>query len=241
MTNRSSRLRWPRSLLATSLLGVATLALGMDAKLGPTEIGQAVKAGTAMVSPRNGYIAKPYVLHEYNSGVRIDPASPIVDALTIGTPYERVRYYSYLEAYQGKSVAQGGAAKVAQANADRLTILAFTHSPVSVQAEQEAWQQTYVKHGNDQEVQRTYLDDFKPATLTVNGRIFTSTVKIDGPYQDAFTVQGKPDFRYLGVISYVFDLTPLVHNGQVAGVGELRFKDPTGKVYAQRIDLARYR
>ena len=111
-----------------------------------------------------------------------------------------------------------------------------------MQAELEAWQQTYVKHqGNDQEVQRTYLDDFKPATLTVNGQTLTSDVTIDGPYQDAFSTQGKPDFRYIGVIHFEFDLSPVIRDGKVTGTGELRFKDPTGRAYVQRIDLALYR
>ena len=241
MTSQSVGTRRGRALAATALFSAVGMSIGIDATLSPVAVRQAVQAGMTMRSPRNGYIWAPYVLHEYTNGIRIDPKTPLVDAVTVATPYERVRYNSYLAAFQGKSLSTAEAAQVARSSANHLTILLYTHSPISVQAELEAWQQTYVKHGNDQEVQRTYLDDFKPATLTVNGHTFTSTLKIEGPYQDSFSTQGKPEFRYLGVISYVFNLSPLVHNGRVTGVGELRFKDPTGRSYAQRIDLANYR
>lgn len=233
--------RWRHALLATALLAAAGRGVGVDVQLSPAEIQQAVRAGTAMVSPRNGYIARPYVLHEYNTGIRIKPNSPLIDALTVATPYERVRYYSYLEAYQGNKVSLSGARKVAQQNANHLTVLAFAHSPVSVQAELEAWQQVYVKHEGQQPVQRTFLDDFKPATLSLGGRTLTSRIVIEGPYQDAFSTEGNPEFRYLGVVHFEFDLSPLAHGGQVEGVGVLRFKDPKGRAYVERINLAQYR
>ena len=109
MTGRLMHLCWSRILLLTAGLCATGTSLSMDAVLSPAEIQQAVQSGKSMVSPNNGYIAKPYVLHEYNSGIRIDPDSPVVDALTVATPYERVRYYSYLEAYQSKPVSQSAA------------------------------------------------------------------------------------------------------------------------------------
>ena len=144
MTAGKRPLKQPQVLLLALACASGGVASGMDAVLNPSQLRQAVHAGSSMVGPTNGYVADPYVLHEYTNGIRIDPTSPLVDALTIGTPYERVRYYSYLEAYQRKPVIQANARKVEQQNANRLTIIAFTHSPVSVDEELEAWQQTYV-------------------------------------------------------------------------------------------------
>lgn len=230
-----------RTLLTTALFLAGSVALGLNGTPTPAEVRQAVQDGKAMVSPMNGYVATPYVLHEYTNGIRIDPSSPLVDALTVGTPLERVRYYSYLEAYQKKPVTQENALKVAKENANRLTILAFTHSPVSVEAELEAWQETYVTHESGRKVQRTYLDDFKPATLTVGGQTFTSGINIQGPFQDAFSVKGSPEFRYLGVVYYTFDLSPLAKSGRITGMADLRFQDPSGRTYTQRINLTAYR
>ncbi|WP_027483516.1 hypothetical protein [Deinococcus pimensis] len=228
--------------LASTLLGTASTSRGVQAVLSDAQIRQAMEAGRAMVSPQNGYLYPPYVLKEYTSGLRIDPNTPIVDAVTVGTPFERVRYDSYLVAYQRKPVQFATAQQVARANANRLTFVLYTHSPYSVEQELEAWQQAYVQHApGEAKVQRTYLDDFKPATLTVNGQTFTSRVRINGPFQDAFSIKGKPEFRYLGVIFHEFDLTPLVRAGQLTGMADLRFKDATGRTYAERVDLARYR
>lgn len=235
------RTQWLRGLIAATLCAVSGRGLGLDAMLSSAEVQQAVRSGQSMVSPLNGYMAAPYVLHEYTNGIRIDPTSPLVDALTIGTPYERVRYYSYLEAFQKKPVRLGNAAKVGRDNAGRLTIIAFTHSPDTVQAELEAWQQTYVKHGDERKVQRTYLDDFKPATLTAGGRTFTSKITIQGPFQDSFTTKGSPEFRYIGVVYFQFDLSSLARQGKISGVADLKFSDPKGRTYTQRIDLAHYR
>ena len=242
MTVEKQRVKRSHALLLALACAFGGTALGMNAVLSSAELRQAMHAGSSMVSPTNGYMANPYVLHEYTNGIRIDPTSPLVDALTIGTPYERVRYYSYLEAYQKKPVLQAGAKKIEQQNANRLTIIAFTHSPVSVDAELEAWQQTYVTHDNKSKpVQRTYLDDFKPATLTLDGKNVTSTITIQGPFQDAFSVKGSPEFRYLGVIYYQFDLSAFAKAGRITGVAQLQFKDPKGRSYTQQIDLSRYR
>jgi len=240
MTLGTRTLRHLQALLVLAGASGGT-AFAMDAALNASQLRQAIRAGTSMVSPTNGYIAGSYVLHEYTNGIRIDPTSPLVDALTIGTPYERVRYYSYLEGFQKKPVVQANARKVARENANRLTIITFTHSPDSVEAELEAWQQTYVKHGADKPVQRTYLDDFKPAILTLNGKSVTSTINIQGPFQDSFSVKGNPDFRYIGVIYFQFDLSAFVKAGRVTGMAQLQFKDPKGRNYTQQIDLSRYR
>ena len=75
----------------------------------------------------------------------------------------------------------------------------------------------------------------------MNGKSVTSTITIQGPFQDSFSVKGNPEFRYLGVIYYQFDLSAFAHAAQISGVAQLQFRDPKGRSYTQQIDLSRYR
>jgi hypothetical protein len=223
------------------LLTLLSSSQSVQTNLTSATVLEAIQAGRAMYGPRNGYLWGPYLLREYNSGVRITSTSSLVDAVAVGTAFERIRYNSYLERFEGSALSTAEAMQIAQQNKNRLSVMLFTHSPYSVEAELEAWQQTYVAREDGRKVQRTYLDDFKPATLTVGGRTFTSKVQVEGPFQDAFSTEDKPEFRYLGVIHHQFDLTPLARSGSITGVGELRFKDTSGRNYTERIDLSRYR
>ena len=86
--------------------------------------------------------------------------------------------------------------------------------------------------------EHSYLDLYQPATLTVAGKTLTAKPEIDGPYGDQFTLPaGTPQFRYLGVVHYTFDLTGLPTSGSVT----LNFKDSGGKAYTQKADLSQLR
>lgn len=203
----------------------------LDARL----VDQAAQEGRALLSRESGYMLGPYLLASFNEGVRLQENSPEVDGIVVHTPYERVRYETYVAAYQGKTT---DAAAVARRVSNRLTFQVYTHSPQSIEEELEQWQKAYGDTASPSGRERSYLDLYKGATLTVNGRTLQARADVDGPYRDQFTLPtGAGDFRFLGVVSYTFDLSGVGN----ASRATLRFTDSRGKAYTQDVDLSRLR
>lgn len=228
------------------LLWCLSLALAVQPNLTPQELQRAIRDGTAMNTPSNGYILKDYLLKEYNSGISLTPGAGEVDAVVVATPYERVRYYSYLEALQQRPMTPAKARSVLAQYRGKVTFVVFAHSPYTVDAEVEQFQRAYgnssIKDEEGKTRQRSFLDNYKTATLQVGSKTYTARPSIDGPYTDIFSIQGsRPESRYLGLISYSFDLSRLAVGGKIGGKGVLRFKDSLGKTqYTLDVDLSRY-
>ena len=235
------------TLLVLTALGLSLgPALAFQPVLSTEEVQKALKEGSAMNTPRNGYILSDYLLKEYNDGLSLKPGDGEVDAIIVATPYERVRYFGYLESIQRKPVTDAALNAVVDRYKNKLTFVVFTHSPYTVDQEVEQWTKAYgsgkITDEEGHTRQRSYLDEYKEATLEVGGKTYTAKPSVDGPYTDIFSIQGsRPQSRFLGLIHYSFDLSDLAVSGKVSGTGRLSFKDSQGKtVYSETVDLGKY-
>ncbi|AWN22661.1 hypothetical protein DKM44_04945 [Deinococcus irradiatisoli] len=232
-----------KTLKRVALIGAGLLtssALALTPVLTPDLTAQAVKEGDTMSRDTGVYTWGPYLIKTYTEDVRLQPDSPEVDGIALGTPYERLRYESFIQTFQDRPLTTAQSAQFAQKWNNKISFLLYTHSPGPVSQEEELWQQAY-NQGQATETkgrEHSYLDLYQPATLTVGGKTLTAKPEIDGPYGDQFTLPaGTPEFRYLGVVHYTFDLTGLPTNGTVT----LNFKDSTGKTYNQQANLSQLR
>ena len=221
-------------LTVAALSGCAAFAVNFD--LSPKEARRAVAEGVNMVSPKNGYKLGDYVVHEYISDVRLKPDDPEVNAITLSTPYETLRNQGYYAEYQKKTLGESRINKLLAETKDKLTFDVYAHSPNTVQEELEQFQQAYQgseEQSSEPRRQRSFLDQFSAATLTVGKKTLTAQTEVQGPYQDQFsTVGGKPEFRFIGVLHYTFDLSGMDVSGQM---GTLNFKDSSGQTYQEKV------
>ena len=226
------------ALLCVGMLTGSALAL--SPVLTPALTEQAVKEGDTMSRETGVYTWGPYLLKTFTEDIRLTAESPEVDGIALGTPYERVRYESFLQTFQDRPLTPAQSTQLAKKWDNKISFLLYTHSPGPVSAEEELWQQAYTR-GNATETkgrEHSYLDLYQSATLTVGGKTLTAKPEIDGPYGDQFTLPaGTPEFRYLGVVHYTFDLSGLPSTGTV----RLNFKDSSGKAYTQQADLSQLR
>jgi hypothetical protein len=224
--------------LAAFVLTVACSGPGvaLTSSLSVEQINQATQEGDTMYHRLGAYDWGNYLLKTYTDDVILAVNSPEVDGIAIGTPYERVRYESFLDSFQDMPLTLDNATVLADTLKNKVTFLIYTHSPRGVGEEEAQWQQAYhlgdVKPSDTRE--HSYLDAYKPATLIIGGHSLVAEPVIDGPYRDQFTLPtGGAEFRFLGVVKYTFDLSGV----PTADRATLRFKDSAGKVFIQTANL----
>ena len=215
--------------------GMATLSfvllLGATVAFTPVlsqkDVQAAVSSGKAMLSPKHGYVVKDYVLFDVSDPLVITPDEGEVEAVVVGTPFERLQYASYLSHYQGPGLTTAKAQQKAKALKNTVHFVAFAHAP------------------SGEEKDRNFLSQFSPATLTTGGNTLSAAhADTFGPAKDFYTVQGKQtEFLWLGYVDYTFDLASLAAQGvAVANLqGTLEFTDSSGRAYSFEVDLRNYR
>ena len=209
-------------LLSLSVL--ASVAFAFDAQLSQQEVQEAVQAGRQLVSPSSGYKVQDWVLYDVKDPYAIQPGQGDVEAVIVGTPFERLRYQSYLQAYQNKTFSADEAQQKATDLADTVTFVVFAHS----QGASEQY--------------RDFLDGFSGAQLQVSGQTLQpAQVETFGPAQDFYNVAGKAaEFRFLGTANFRFDLSGFGDNpGTLQGT--FSFTAPSGKPYSFDVDLSNFR
>ena len=208
--------------------------------LSAADIVQAKREGEAMNTRESGYVLGNYLLKAYNQDVILRPNTPEIDGIVLGTPYERLRYEAYLSHLEGKPMTDARAGTTAPTLTNKLVFRVYSHSPFAVEDEEEQWQLAYRadKIAVNPDKQKSYLDFFKSATLTVAGKTYTAKPVVDGPYRDNFTLpSGEATSRNLGVVFYTFE----VKNLPSKGVFSFNFDDSRGKSYSIKADLGNYR
>lgn len=208
--------------------------------LSAAQVSQARAEGDAMSVKEGGYVLGGYLLQTYNDDIILRPGSPEIDGVVISTPFERVRYEAYLSHLEAKPMTGEQAAALARGLGGKLTFRVYSHSPYPVEEEEEQWQRAYRtdRVTFDANRAKSYLDFYKPATLTVAGRSYTASPTLDGPYRDNFTLpSGEAESRNLGVVFYTFDARTL----PASGAFTLSFRDSRGKAYTLKGDLGQHR
>ena len=191
------------------------------------DVQAAVSSGEKMLSPKHGYIVKDYVLFDVPDPLVITPDEGEVEAVVVGTPFERVQYASYLSHYRGPGLTTAKARQKAKMLDNAVHFVAFAHAP------------------SGDEKDRNFLSEFSPATLTTGGNTLSAAnVATFGPAKDFYTVQGKQtEFLWLGYVDYTFDLAPLAARGMDISTlqGTLKFSDSRGRAYSFKVDMSNYR
>jgi hypothetical protein len=210
---------------AVALLLVLSCAPGwaFSPKLTSAEIQKALADGRSESASRAGYPVTAYTLYAVPNALVIAPGRGAIDAVVVGTPFERVRYASYLAAFQGSHVSQSAIAEAA--SPESVDFVVFAHSGAQ----------------DDQ----TFLKRFHAAQVEAVGRTLRpARTTTFGPSQDFFTTtQGNRVFRWLGYNTYRFDLRTLGSAGlDIARLrGTFRVVDPHGRQSAYAFDLSKYR
>lgn len=215
-------------LLPFGLLLTASLATGFEPQLSQSAIKEAVQAGANLANAKGGYKLQDWVLFGDEDPFVIRPDEGTVEAVVIGTPFERLRYQSYLQHYQGNELTMQEAQERASELENTVTFVVFAHSP-----------------GSGQEYQ-DFLENFGSATLQLAGdsELSPSNVETFGSAQDFYNIPGEAsEFRYLGYVAYRFDLAPLAQEGRdISSLeGTLTFTDSTGREYSFEVNLGNYR
>ncbi len=219
-------------LALAGALAVSGVTLAFSPTLSSSQIQAAVKAGHTMVSPKHGYSWKDHLVKQFDNGIDLTSAQATaeVDAVVVATPYERVRYNSYLDTYQGSPLSQKAASKLASTYANTVQFIVFAHSPTGA-----------VKH-------QGFLGKFGTAELDVNGgpKLKPSKTSHSSTSRDFYDIGTGNDtsakYLWLGYVTYTFDLKPLESQGtHISSLkGTLTFTNSQGKTFSVPVDLSKY-
>ncbi len=221
------RLLFSATALAAAI-AAPQLAHAFSPTLSPDEVKQAVEQGKQMASDHShGYQVKDWVLFDVKDPLRITPDEGQVEAVVVRTPFEFVRYRSYLNNWTGRGYTDQQAKELAAKSDDQLRLLVYGHSAESG------------PEGKD------FLQKFTGAQLKLSdGTVIKPTGSdVFGPAQDFYNVEGQESaIRWLGYRAFVFDFGKLDFSpDRVASLkGTFSFTDPQGKDYSLDLDLAKY-
>ena len=187
------------------------------------ELHQALADGRSEAASRAGYPVTAYTLYAVPDALVIAPGKGSIDAIIVGTPFERVRYAGYLAAFQDS-----------------------TPSPTAVEeaAAPESVDFVVFAHGGAGDGQ-TFLQHFHAAIVEAAGRsLYPEGTTTFGPTEDFFTTtKGNRVFRWLGYDSYRFDFRSLADAGvDLARLrGTFHVTDEYGRRSGYAFDLSKYR
>jgi hypothetical protein len=218
-------------LLKPIMLAVVPVALAagaagaLDTTLDREAIEAAMAEGRSQAETEGqGYQVQDYVLWDRDRPLHISPDAPLVDAVIVSTPTERLLYEAYLQAFQGKDWSFEEAEALAEEVAGTVGFRVFAHAP----------------SGGPED--RDFLDRFGAARLVLeDGPTLTSEVdQASNPATDFFiTEDGRHVFRWLGTVSYRFDLGQADDAGGDRR-GRLEIEGPEGETLTYDVDLSRF-
>ncbi len=216
-------------LLAVALCCVPAVAVGFTPTLSPQDIEAARIAGAeAADSKTHGYAVQDYLLYDVQQPLTIAPGEGEVEAVVVGTPFERLRYASYLASLQGTPMTASQAAETARKLNGTVHVIVFAHSPGVTERD------------------RNFLSEFGAAQLTLEDKqpIRADDAQLFGPARDFYIVPGSGrERRWLGTVTWRFPLQPLIQQNVPipSATGQLSFTDSTGRPYRFEVDLAKFR
>lgn len=210
------------AVLVTLALAVACPqpSFGFAPVLNRTQIAAAVHSGATLFRQGRGYQAPHHVLFAEQNTLHIRKGEGPVEAILVGTPYERLKYASYLAAFQGRPMGLRSAQTIARQNANVLQFVVFAH-------------------GNGPR-DRDFLRRISSGRLQLGRSVLrpSSAPVMFGPALDFYQIDGVGrEFRWLGSVTFRFDLSRLPPEGTS---GIFSFTDSQGSLRSYRVDLTRY-
>jgi hypothetical protein len=208
-------------------LALSGPACAFTPRLSAQDIEEARRSGAQQADSRtHGYVVEDYVLYDVQQPLGAPPGAKEVEAVVLGTPFERLRYASYLASIQGEPLTDAGARRQARELDDTLHVVVFAHSPGA------------------SEVDRGFLQRYRDVRLEIDGgqAIEPRASTVFGPAQDFFSVQGSGrERRWLGTLTWEFALDQSTGQGAERSRGRLSFVDSSGHRYEVPFDLGKYR
>jgi hypothetical protein len=213
--------------VAAYLVASSALTAGaFESKLTNAEIRTAENAGLELARKHDGFPVSQYAILARPDALSLVPGEGSVDAIIVGTPYERVSYASYLAAFQDQTPS--------------VTDLQSAATPYTVDFIVVAHS---AGHGAGEQ---SFLTRFSGPTLDVPGigRLKPISKTVFGPTLDFYNLPNERRVpRWLGYDSYRFDLRELP--GRTVDISRLkailRISDPYGRRYSEPVDLSRLR
>jgi hypothetical protein len=204
----------------------ASTAAAFEATLTSAEIRIAETAGLELAHSHNGFPVSQYAIYSRPDALTLATGEGSVDAIIMGTPYERVCYASYVAAFQGQTPSA--------------TDLQSAASPFTVDV-------IVIAHSAGQDAnEQKFLSRFSDPTLHVGGvgSLKPISKSAFGPTIDFYNLANKKRvLRWVGFNSYRFDLRALALSGtDVARLkAKMTISDPYGRRYSEPFDLAKMR
>lgn len=214
------------ALIATACLaGQMSAVSAFTPTLSQAQIADATHAGMRLSEQHHGYRASGSVLFDVADALQISKGQNPIEAILVGTPYERVRYASYLYVFQGLRLGADRARSIARGDANTVQLIVFAHS--------------------DTPLDRNFLNRFSNGSLQLGEHVIFASkpLSIFGPALDYYNVEGiGRQFRWVGSVTFRFDLGRLRARGfDVADAsGSFAFTDSEDARLKYPIDLSRY-
>jgi hypothetical protein len=188
MTRRCFRKLWMAAASAFALWPFAAPAF--TPVLAPGDFNEARTAGAQQAdSKTHGYVVKDYVLYDTRQPLTIPPGAGEVEAVIVGTPFERLRYASYLASLQGKPMTPQQSAALARELDESVHFVVFAHSPGVTEAD------------------RSFLERYTQVvfTLDTGESLAPLDSRVFGPARDFYIVPGSGrERRWLGTVTWKF-------------------------------------
>lgn len=199
---------------------VATRGQAIESPLKTASIQAAFTQGQQLAKNADApYPLAPNAIYHTADTLRLDPKNGDVDAVVIGTPWERVRYQAYIAGIGEEPITAAQAQERARLPDGSVAILIYAHGT----------------QPDDQD----FMTKFSNVQLRLAGRSLQPVeARRSGTSEAQYPdTPGEIGVRFAGTITYIFKLNP----SQLKASGTFRFTDPTGKTFALPLTLARYR
>ncbi|MFC4452668.1 hypothetical protein [Deinococcus sonorensis] len=184
------------------------------------QLQEAYQGGVKLAKdPEGGYPLLPYTLYHTQDSLLLEPANGDVDAVVVGTPFDRTRYQSFLAASGDETLTPAQARERARLPDGWVSVLIFAHG--SKPADQE------------------FLNGFTGVRLVLPGRtLLPGQVQKSGTDLSQYPhTPGEIGERFVGTVTYLFHPSA----AELRGSATLNFNDPTGKSFTLPIQFSRYR
>jgi hypothetical protein len=197
-------------------------APAVELTLAPDEITAAVGEGGAMAARGEGYVIGTYLLFSVDDALHIAEDDQTIEAVVVATPYERLRFQAYLLAHEGRPAPGQGDQFLAR---DRgvLEIVVYAHS----------------RGPGDRE----FMQHFGAGALASAGttRDAVQVTSTDPVIDSYYLSNGTVVKRWLGQVTYRFDLRNDPALAAATAPATLSFLDDRGAVRRYTLTLAGYR